>query len=154
MTRAAWPRRSSKCWVDRESAHRVLRSRHRGCNALGTGGRACPDRSRRDAGATTDRMCASRKLVLAFGLLLLTIPARASDLAILHNGFSIRHERREVMGSVTRLYLTADGSGYVDVSTDQIDRFEKDLSPAPAAVSPENSYLPAPSTAPENSQKL
>jgi len=68
--------------------------------------------------------------------------ALASDVAVLRNGFSIRHERREVTGSVTRLYLTADGSGYVDVSTEQIDRFEKDLSPA------------VPATRPENSQKL
>ena len=99
-------------------------------------------------------MFAPRKLVLALGLLLFPIPGFASDLAVLHNGFSIRHERRQVMGSVTRLYLTADGSGDVDVSTDQIDRFEKDLSPAPAAVSPENSYLHSPAASPENSQKL
>ena len=99
-------------------------------------------------------MCASRKLVLAFGLLLLTIPARASDLAILHNGFSIRHERREVMGAVTRLYLTADGSGYVDVHTDEIERFEKDLSPPAPVTSQQNPRLPAASTSPENPQKL
>jgi hypothetical protein len=58
--------------------------------------------------------------------------ARAADLAILHNGFSIRHQRREAMGSVTRLYLTATESGYVDVPTNEIDHFEPDLSPEPA----------------------
>jgi hypothetical protein len=63
----------------------------------------------------------------AFLLLLMTISAFGSDLAILRNGFSIRHERREVLGSITRLYLGADG-GYVDISTDQIDHCEKDLS--------------------------
>ena len=51
-----------------------------------------------------------------------------TDLAILHNGFSIRHERREDVGSVTRLYL-GNGKDYVDIATDQIERFEKDLSP-------------------------
>ena len=58
--------------------------------------------------------------------------ASAADLAVLHNGFSIRHERREVVGSVTRLYLGADRNGYVDVPTSDIDRFEQDLS-APVA---------------------
>jgi len=53
--------------------------------------------------------------------------APAADLAVLHNGFSIRHQQREVVGSVTRLYLTADKSGYVDVPTNEIDHFEPDL---------------------------
>jgi transglycosylase-like protein with SLT domain len=99
-------------------------------------------------------MFASRKLVLALGMLLFPILGLASDLAVLHNGFSIRHERRQVMGSVTRLYLTADGSGYVDVATDQIDRFEKDLSPSVPLISRENSGLAAPAPSFENPQKL
>ena len=57
---------------------------------------------------------------------------RSAELAILRNGFSIRHERREVVGSVTRLYLGADREGYVDVPTIEIDSFEPDIS-APAA---------------------
>jgi hypothetical protein len=67
------------------------------------------------------------KVEIVLGLLLLALPAMGADLAILHNGFSIRHERRETVGSVTRLYLGAD-KGYVDIATDQIERFEKDLS--------------------------
>jgi soluble lytic murein transglycosylase-like protein len=63
--------------------------------------------------------------------------ASASDLAVLRNGFSIRHERREVVGSVTRLYLGANKDGYVDVPTDEIDHFEPDLSLQPAAPSPQ-----------------
>jgi len=59
--------------------------------------------------------------------------ARAADFAVLHNGFSIRHEHREPVGSVTRLYLSADKGGYVDVPTAEIDHFEPDLSPAPKA---------------------
>jgi hypothetical protein len=55
-------------------------------------------------------------------------PVIAADVAMLHNGFSIRHESREVIGPVTRLYLTADKAGYVDVPTADIEHFEKDLS--------------------------
>ena len=62
-------------------------------------------------------------------MLLLALPALGAELAILHNGFSIRHERRETVGSATRLYLGGD-KGYIDIATDQIERFEKDLSPA------------------------
>jgi soluble lytic murein transglycosylase-like protein len=86
-----------------------------------------------------------KKLGVALGLLLLALPSLGADLAILHNGFSIRHERRENMGSVTRLYLGGD-KGYIDIATSQIERFEKDLSPvsvpasaavgAPAAAAP------------------
>jgi soluble lytic murein transglycosylase-like protein len=72
------------------------------------------------------------QVILALGLLGASRFAAGSDLAFLRNGFSIRHERREIVGSVTRLYLGADSNGYVDVPTAEIDRFEKDLS-APAA---------------------
>ncbi len=68
---------------------------------------------------------------IGIALILLTASAFASDLAVLRNGFSIRHERRQQFGSVTRLFLSADGSSYTDVATDQIDHFEKDLTPAP-----------------------
>ena len=57
----------------------------------------------------------------------------ASDLAILHNGFSIRHERREVRGNMTRLYTGASNVSYVDVATSDIEHFEKDDSPVPTA---------------------
>jgi len=46
----------------------------------------------------------------------------ASELAVLQNGFAIRHERREILGTVTRLYT---GNSYVDISTAQIDHFAK-----------------------------
>jgi hypothetical protein len=68
------------------------------------------------------------QLGLVLGLLGMPLFASGSDLAVLHNGFSIRHERREVVGSVTRLYLGTDSDGYVDVPTDEIESFEKDLS--------------------------
>lgn len=81
------------------------------------------------------------KLVLWAVLLLANFPAVASDLAVLHNGFSIRHERHEIVGSVTRLYPNAGSDSYIDISTDQIDHFERDLtlSAAPrTSTSPED----------------
>jgi len=56
----------------------------------------------------------------------------AADLAVLRNGNSIRHERRERLGAVTRLYLSSASSGYIEIPTDQIERFEKDTAPPPA----------------------
>jgi hypothetical protein len=54
-------------------------------------------------------------------------------LAILRNGFSIRHEHRLVMGTNTRLFLAADDSSFTDVPTAEITGYEKDLSlPLPA----------------------
>jgi soluble lytic murein transglycosylase-like protein len=59
----------------------------------------------------------------------------ASDLAVLRNGFSIRHERRQVLGAVTRLFVSADGSSFVDVPTAEIEHFEAALAdPMPAAT--------------------
>ena len=67
----------------------------------------------------------------------------AADLAILRNGNSIRHERREVVGTVTRLFLSASSSGYVEIPTDQIDHFEKDTTPAPVQASAPARSAPA-----------
>jgi soluble lytic murein transglycosylase-like protein len=68
-------------------------------------------------------------------VLVLSVRAMGSDLAVLHNGFSIRHDRREVVGTVTRLYVSPPATGYVDVPTEEIDHFEPDLTPlAPAPV--------------------
>jgi len=61
--------------------------------------------------------------VLALGL----APLHAAEIANLSNGFSIRHERHEVMGVVTRLYTAADDNSYIDVPTGQVTSFE----PAP-----------------------
>jgi soluble lytic murein transglycosylase-like protein len=66
---------------------------------------------------------------------LTALPSFAADLAVLQNGFSIRHERRESLGNMTRLYLDASPqSGYVDVPSDQIASIEHDDSPAPEPV--------------------
>jgi soluble lytic murein transglycosylase-like protein len=68
----------------------------------------------------------------ALALLLTSLPAIAGDVAILRNGFSIRHERRTVIGLTTRLYLGSDNTSYVDVPTADIDHFEQDLTPVSA----------------------
>jgi len=57
-------------------------------------------------------------------LVLCTLPCFCIDVAVLKNGFSIKHERRESVGDTTRLYMTADGGSFVDVPTAQIDHFE------------------------------
>jgi soluble lytic murein transglycosylase-like protein len=85
-----------------------------------------------------------RRTKQAFGAIALAYlgiactPASAADLAVLRNGFTIRHERRDLVGPNTRLYLGADTASFVDVPTAEIDHFEKDLTPpsAPAGTAP------------------
>ena len=62
--------------------------------------------------------------------------SHAADLAILHNGNSIRHERRQVVGAVTRLYLSGTASGYIEIPTSEIERFEADTAPPPVDPRP------------------
>jgi hypothetical protein len=65
------------------------------------------------------------QLALFSALLALTaLSSSAADSAILRNGFSIRHQRREIMGSITRLYIDGDQSSFVDIPTAEIDHFE------------------------------
>jgi hypothetical protein len=52
------------------------------------------------------------------------LPCPAADSAVLRNGFSIRHEHRKVIGTITRLYVDGDDSSFVDVPTAEIDHFE------------------------------
>src|SRR5258708_21762000 len=56
--------------------------------------------------------------------LLATLPCSAADSAVLRNGFAIRHERRQVIGTITRLYISTDNSSFVDIPTAEIDHFE------------------------------
>jgi hypothetical protein len=70
--------------------------------------------------STSFRIWASTIALLAISAL----PCFATEVAVLKNGFSIRHERREIVGDVTRLYVNADGSSFVDVPTAEIEHFE------------------------------
>lgn len=75
------------------------------------------------------------KIVLqcVLSLLLLTaLPSRGAELAILRNGNSIRHEWRESAGPLTRLYLSRSEGDYVEIPSDQIERYEVDTAPPPA----------------------
>src|SRR6266478_825699 len=56
--------------------------------------------------------------------LLAKLPCSAADSAVLRNGFAIRHERRQVIGTITRLYMSTDNSSFVDIPTAEIDHFE------------------------------
>jgi transglycosylase-like protein with SLT domain len=74
------------------------------------------------------RMKAAHSFRLRVGVIailaLAALPCFAGDVAVLKNGFSIRHERREVVGEVTRLYVNADGSSFVDIPTAEIEHYE------------------------------
>jgi len=78
------------------------------------------------------------RLVFQFALATMLIAASTcasgADLAILRNGNSIRHQRHQTMGAVTRLYMGASASDYIEYPTDQIERFEKDTAPDPVPV--------------------
>lgn len=82
--------------------------------------------------------------------------AMAVEVAVLRNGFEIRHARSEAQGDNTRLYL--DGtpeSGFLDVPTAEIVTFQHEEDPvhpalasaAPAAIRPGPPATPVPSEA-------
>jgi hypothetical protein len=88
-----------------------------------------------------------RRWVLVAILAIAARPCFAGEVAVLKNGFEIRHERRTVIGDVTRLYVKTDKSSFVDVPTSEIDHFEAapDLSPAAAVPAPSGTArVPAP----------
>ncbi len=88
----------------------------------------------------TVRITSQMAVVWAIVLLLPAPEAWAGEIAILRNGFTIRHEHRVVIGANTRLYLDGDTSSYVDVPTAEIEGFQKDLTqpdpPQPTARRP------------------
>ncbi len=79
---------------------------------------------------TTSRKLDSVLIAIFAIVTLAAAPLFASQDAVLRNGFSIRHERRAVIGAVTRLYVNAEGSSYIDIPTDEIEHFED----APAQI--------------------
>lgn len=58
--------------------------------------------------------------------------ASAAELAVLQNGFTIRHERHEVVGETTRLYTGANAEDFIEVPTAQIASYAPDDTPAVA----------------------
>jgi soluble lytic murein transglycosylase-like protein len=79
---------------------------------------------------------ASATFFCVLAIALVSRPAAAAELAVLRNGFSIRHERHLVMGLTTRLYLDADDSSFTDVPTEEITSYEIVLSLPKTADSP------------------
>jgi Transglycosylase SLT domain len=89
------------------------------------------------------------RIKLALALLLCTscLTASATEVAILRNGFAIRHEKRILVGNTTRLFLsTTDETSFIDVPSAEIERIEPDLSPPPP---PDPGPAPAPSATPQ-----
>ena len=82
--------------------------------------------------------------MVAAALAASSVCAHGADLAVLRNGNSIRHERRQIVGAVTRLYLSESSSGYIEIPTDQIERFEIDTAPPPVAAAPPKSAMALP----------
>ncbi len=63
------------------------------------------------------------------------LPCLGGEVAVLKNGFAIKHERREIVGDLTRLYVSADGASFIDVPTAEIEHFEaapEDPAPQPS----------------------
>src|SRR6266481_5675661 len=80
-------------------------------------------------------MSAKSKLGLLLLFCGIVAAASASEVAVLRNGFTIRHERRVLIGANTRLYPSAsDESSYVDIPTAEIERIEPDLLPVSEPV--------------------
>jgi len=77
------------------------------------------------------------KITIAVTLFALaSFSASSAELAILRNGFSIRHQRHEPRDAVTRLYFAQTSNSYVEVPTDEIVRFEADDSLPPPVLNP------------------
>src|ERR1700680_1794145 len=83
------------------------------------------------------RSLISFRLRLAFfvTLAMSALPCFAGEVAVLRNGFSIRHERREVVGDLTRLYVSADGANFIDGPTADIEHYEDAPPELPTAAS-------------------
>ena len=90
--------------------------------------------------------------ILALGAL--AVSASATDVATLRNGFTIRHESRAPLGEVTRLFLTQDGSSFIDVPTAEIIQIEKNVGPLPGAEKSDAPPLAAAPASPGTSPSM
>ena len=89
-----------------------------------------------------------RRAAVLFAVLvaLLSYRASATEVAVLRNGFTIRHEHRMVIGDNTRLFFDGDNASFIDVPTEDIEGFEKELPPPPQPAVP--AAVPTATTAP------
>jgi len=103
---------------------------------------------------------AARSLTILVGLAaaLLCFPASATEVALLRNGFTIRHEHRMAIGANTRLFFDDGTASFMDVPTADIEGFEKDLTqpaippPAPLQPVPSQPATKTPPPAPDLNQ--
>jgi hypothetical protein len=102
------------------------------------------------------------KIWWQFGVvLLLSATGAAAEIAVLRNGYNIRHETRQEIGELTRLYISADRTSFIDIPTADIEQFDKDDSPvlpvtstdsrgtAPSIVSPSGVRKTTPKASPQ-----
>jgi soluble lytic murein transglycosylase-like protein len=82
----------------------------------------------------------SKPIGIAVVLLAAQLSAWSAELALLRNGFSIRFERKEQKGDVTRLYTNG---GFIDVPSADIASFEHDDTPDLPAQQPNQQPPPA-----------
>jgi len=80
-------------------------------------------------------------------LVLGNFPASAAEMALLRNGFSIRHERHEPREAVTRLYFNESSDNYVDIPTADIMGYEAIEAPPALGPVPAPTLVPAPTPA-------
>src|SRR5208282_6448655 len=106
MIGAAWRRRWPRCWAA----------------------------SRNELGEMSKTIQSGGRFVAIVLFAMATLPCRAAETAVLRNGFSIRHERRQDMGIITRLFVSNDGSSFVDIPTAEIDHIEAAPDNAAAAT--------------------
>jgi soluble lytic murein transglycosylase-like protein len=88
-----------------------------------------------------------RSIRIALVLLATQLPAFSAEVAVLRNGFSVRFERKEQTGDVTRLYTK---TGFIEIATSEIASFEPDDTPdvaTPPAVSAQNPQPSQPAVA-------
>jgi soluble lytic murein transglycosylase-like protein len=97
--------------------------------------------------SATFRSARQLAVLSVFAVVLLTRWASAAEVAVLRNGYSIRHEHRAVVGEKTRLYLDRGTTSFIDVLTADIEGFEQDVTPPPA-VEPARAPAPTPPTTP------
>ncbi len=66
-------------------------------------------------------------------------PSHTEFDAVLQNGFSIHHIRREILGQTTRLFVSNEATSYIDVPTAQIQSIQEiqvaDKATPPATLS-------------------
>ncbi len=95
------------------------------------------------------------KILRFFALIsLLSVACAAADLAVLRNGFTIRHESRAQVGESTRLYTSKDRVSFVDVPTADVERFDKDDAIPESGISGTRPALPAASTSKASPQSV